>query len=143
MTLLRNAQSEDLVNIEDHAVVSWPEGEDKPTIEHGHDDTKRGAGWGSFWGLLLGALFAVPVLGVVAGGALGAMSKASEKLGISKDKLEAIRDEITPGTSALFVVTNAGDLDRLGERFHGLNMKLVETNLTPAEKKDLLETFGS
>jgi uncharacterized membrane protein len=143
MSLLKDAAGENLVEIEDHAVVSWPEGEEKPTITHGRDDTKRGAAWGGFWGLLLGALFTVPVLGVVAGGALGIMGKASQKLGISQEKLEAIRDEVTPGTSALFVVTNAGDLDRLGERFHGMNMKLVETNLTPVEKKELLEAFDS
>jgi uncharacterized membrane protein len=142
-TLLRDAEREDLIKIEDHAVVSWPEGEDKPTFKHGHEDTKRGVGWGGFWGLLIGALFTVPVIGAVAGGAIAGMAKASQKLGIPQEKLEGIRDQITPGTSALFLVTEQGDLDRLGERFHGVNMKLIETNLTPAEKSELLETFGS
>ena len=56
--------------------------------------------------------------------------------------LETIREQITPGTSALFLMTEEGDLDRLGERFHGWNAKLVTTNLTEAERGLLLETFG-
>jgi uncharacterized membrane protein len=49
---------------------------------------------------------------------------------------------VTPGTSALFVVTEQGDLDRVGERFHNMHSKLIATNLTDAERQELLETFG-
>ena len=45
------------------------------------------------------------------------------------------------GTSTLFLVTEQGDLDRVGERFHVALMKLIDTNLTDAEQKLLLETF--
>lgn len=143
VTLLKNAERDKLVNILDHATVSWPEGEKNPKIKHGHEDTMRGTGWGAFWGLLLGALFAVPVLGAAAGAGIAAISKASEKLGISEEQLEQIRREVTEGTSALFVVSEEGNLDRLGERFRGVNMTLVQTNLTPAERDMLLESFGS
>ena len=54
-----------------------------------------------------------------------------------------MRREITQGTSALFLVSESGDLDRVGERFRGVHMTLVQTNLTPAERSTLLETFGS
>jgi uncharacterized membrane protein len=50
---------------------------------------------------------------------------------------------VTEGTSALFVVTDQGDLDRLGERFHGMGIKLIDTNLTEGERQILLETFGT
>ena len=39
-------------------------------------------------------------------------------------------------------MTEGADLDRLGERFHGLHNRLVTTNLTEAERDVLLETFG-
>ena len=141
--LLKDAEADKLVKILDHATVSWPTGEKKPKISHGHENTKRGVGWGAFWGLLLGALFMVPVLGVAAGAGIAAISKATEKLGISEEQLEQIRSEITEGTSGLFLVSEEGDLDRLGERLRGMNMTLVQTNLTPAERELLLETFGS
>lgn len=140
--ILKDAQSDRLVKILDHAVVSWPRGASKPTTEQSHEEKWRGTGWGAFWGLLLGSLFLVPVIGGVAGAAIGAISKATEGVGISKEQLERIRTEVTEGTSALFVVTEEGDLDRLGERFHGMSSKLIATNLTDAERQLLLETFG-
>jgi uncharacterized membrane protein len=141
-TLLRNAQADGLVKVLDHAVVTWPVGADRPTTEHGHDDAKRGAGWGALWGLVVGSLFLVPVVGGVAGAAIGAVSKSTKDLGIDKQTLERIRTELTEGTSALFAVTDEGDIDRLGERFTGLRSTLVATNLTAEERKVLLETFG-
>ena len=140
--VLSQAASEGMVKILDHAVVSWPAGQDRPTTKHSHDETVRGGGWGAFWGILVGALFFVPVVGGVAGAAIGALAKATEDTGITKQQLETIRTEVTEGTSALFVVTEAGDLDRLGERFHGLSKKLIATNLTDAERSVLLDTFG-
>ena len=140
--ILKNAEEDRLVTILDHAVVSWPVGADKPTTHHSHDDPKRGAAWGALWGILTGALFAVPIVGGVAGAALGALAKSTEGAGISKDDLTRIRHEVVEGTSALFVVTEDGNLDRLGERFRGVDHKLIHTNLTADERALLLETFG-
>jgi uncharacterized membrane protein len=140
--MLKNAEDDGLVKVLDHAVVTWPVGSQHPTTTHSHEETVRGAGWGALWGLLCGALFLVPLVGGVAGAAIGAISKATEGVGISKEQLERIRVEVTEGTSALFAVTDQGDLDRLGERFIGLHSTLIATNLTADERKILLETFG-
>jgi uncharacterized membrane protein len=139
---LQAAASEGLVEIVDHALLSWPEGADKPDLQHKHDSGKRGAAWGALWGVLGGALFTIPVAGIVLGAGVGALAKATAGTGITKEDLERIRTEVTPGTSALFLVTDNADLDRLGERFHGGNGKLISTNLTEAERETLLETFG-
>jgi uncharacterized membrane protein len=139
---LRYAEKDGLVQIHDHAVVSWPVGAPRPTTEHVHEGTWRGAGWGALWGVLLGALFFVPVIGGVVGAGIGVLSRTTEGTGISEDELARIRVGLTEGTSALFAVTENGDLDRLGERFHGMHSTLVTTNLTDAERRVLLETFG-
>lgn len=139
--VLRDAASEGLIKIVDRAIVSWPEGAAKPTTRHTHEDEWRGMGWGAFWGLLFGALFFVPVIGVAAGAALGAIHKSMEAVGLDKDQLDRIRAQVTEGTSALFAVTEDGNLDRVGERFHGLHGELIATNLTEAERQLLLETF--
>jgi uncharacterized membrane protein len=141
--MLEDAQRDQLVKIFDHAIVSWPPGAEHPTTKHGHDDTWKGAGWGAFWGIMVGALATIPVLGLAAGAGLGALAKATERLGISEEQLVKIGQGITEGSSALFLVTESGDLDRLGERMRGLDMKLVETNLTGVEQEMLKETFGS
>ncbi|HEU4491778.1 MAG TPA: hypothetical protein VFR74_13000 [Jiangellales bacterium] len=112
--ILKQAATDHLVKVVDHAVVSWPAGAARPTTAHSHDDVRRGTGWGALWGLLAGAPFLVPVVGGVVGAAIG----------------------------VLFVVTEEGDLDRGGERFHGMPWKLITTNLTDAERRVLHETFG-
>ncbi|HEY7009275.1 MAG TPA: DUF1269 domain-containing protein [Jatrophihabitantaceae bacterium] len=142
VSILKDTEGEGLIKILDHAVVSWPRGASRPTTKQVHEDTWRGTGWGAFWGLLFGVLFLMPVIGVAAGAAIGALSKHTQGIGIGKDELEKIRGQITEGTSALFVVTDEGDLDRLGERFHGVHSTLVDSNLTDAERRMLLETFG-
>jgi uncharacterized membrane protein len=141
--MLEDAQRDQLVKIFDHAIVSWPPGAEHPTTKHGHDDTWKGAGWGAFWGIMVGALATIPVLGLAAGAGLGALAKATERLGISEEQLLTIGRGITEGSSALFLVTESGDLDRLGERMRGVDMKLVETNLIGVEQEMLRETFGS
>ena len=60
-------------------------------------------------------------------------------MGIGKEQIDRMRSEITEGTSALFAVTEEGNLDRLGERFRGVHSRLIDTNLTPAEREMLLE----
>jgi uncharacterized membrane protein len=81
-------------------------------------------------------------IGAAAGAGIGALAKSVEGVGIDEKDLITLRDETTEGTSVLLAVTQDGDLDRLGERFHGLGSRLVATNLTEAEKSLLLETFG-
>ncbi|WP_407345271.1 DUF1269 domain-containing protein [Pengzhenrongella phosphoraccumulans] len=140
--ILRSAASQGLVKIVDHAVVSWPLGANKPTVHQPHDDERRGAGWGAFWGVLLGSLFFVPLLGAAAGAALGAANKSMEGVGINKEQFDTLKKEVVPGTSALFVVTTDGDLDRIAERFHGLHSTLVTSNLSATEERQLNEAFG-
>ncbi len=140
--VLQSAAAEHLVKIVDHAVITWEEGASKPDMHHSHDDKWRGTGWGAFWGILFGALFFIPLIGAAVGAAAGGISKAMAAVGLDDKQLAAIRDQVTPGTSMLCVVTENGDLDRLGERFHGEHWTLVATNLTDAERSVLMETFG-
>lgn len=137
--ILRNAADEHLLTLDDTATVSWPADAKKPSTHHRHQDVARGAGWGAMWGFLFGMLFFVPFVGAAAGAALGAGHKAVQGIGIREEDLDRIRESVKPGTSALFAVTDGADLDRLGERLHGLGGTLVTTNLTDAERATLRE----
>ena len=137
--ILEGAERDGLVKIIDRALVSWPADGKRPTTKH---KERHGAGWGAFWGMLFGALFLLPVVGAATGAAVVALNKAMSGLGITEEQLETIRAQVTAGTSALFVVTDEANLDRLGERFHGMGWVLVDTNLTDEERAQLVETFG-
>lgn len=139
--LLDSARSDGLVKVIDRAVIEWPPGAARPALRHTREAQLKGTGWGAFWGLLIGSLFFMPVLGAAAGAAAGAVQKHVEGLGLTKDQLETLKEQITPGTSTLLAVTDEGDLDRLGERFRGMSARLVQTNLTGPERQLLLETF--
>jgi uncharacterized membrane protein len=141
-SVLKQVEAEGLIKVLDHAVVSWPDGAARPKLKRGHDRALHDTGWGALWGMLIGALFFIPVLGAAAGAGLGALHHATVGVGIDKDELEKIRTGVTKGTSALLAFTDEGNVDRVGERFHGMHWTLVDSNLTPEERKLLLETFG-
>ena len=140
--MLKQAEEDKLVRVLDHAVISWPQGKSKPELEHSRDSVKHGAAWGVLWGVLGGLLFTIPLVGGVLGAGIGALAKMTEDAGISKDDLQRIRTEVVEGTSALCLVTEDANLDRLGDRMRGVPKTLISTNLTDQERETLLETFG-
>lgn len=127
--ILKQAEAEQLGKILDSATVSWPEGAPSPTTTHGHEETKRGAGWGAMFGVLVGALFFAPVVGAGA----GALTKRLNGVGIDDAQLARIKEAVVPGTSALFLVAEGVKSDRVAERLRGIRAKLLETNLSDAE----------
>lgn len=139
--ILRQAASEGLIKVEDYAVVEWEVGADRPKVKYENRDDWRGAGWGALFGVLLGAIFFLPLLGAAAGAAIGVLHKRVEAVGISKDQLDTIGKEVVPGTSALFVVNHDSDRDRLAERFRGLDAKLIASNLVSGEEEDVRRAF--
>ena len=141
--ILKTAESDGLITVIDLAVVSWPAGAKRPTTNHVQEDVRRGGAWGAFWGLLFGALFFVPLLGAAAGAGIGALTKSLGKVGITDEQMDTLRWQITERTSALFVVTDEADLNKVGERFHGMHWLLIDTNLTDPERGRLLDTFGT
>lgn len=139
--ILQQAAREGLIKVEDYAVVEWPTGDKHPDVKYETRDDWRGAGWGALLGVLLGTVFFLPLVGAAAGAALGVMYKRVEAVGISKNQLESIGKEVTPGTSALFVVNHDSDLDRLAERFRGLDATLIASNLVSGEEDDVRRAF--
>ena len=138
---LRSAAQDKLVVIDDLAVLEWPVGDKEPKIHH-HGPGHKGAAIGGLGGLVLGAAFLVPLVGLASGAAIGAMANKYRSVGITDEQIEEIRAEVKEGSSALFVITQSANMDRLGERFLGTRMKLIQTNLTEAERANLYETFG-
>lgn len=140
-TTLKQAWSEQLVKVEDYAVVEWPQGADQPKVKYETRDDWRAAGWGALIGTILGSLFFLPMIGAAAGAAINVLRKKAEGIGITSDQLDEIGKEVVPGTSALFVVASDSDLDRLAERFRGQEAKLIATNLVEGEADDIRQIF--
>lgn len=138
---LRGLASEKLIEIHDAAVVSWPEGKKRPKTKQLQSLTGMGALDGGFWGLLFGLIFFVPFLGMAMGAALGALSGSMVDVGIDDGFIDAVRSEVTPGTSALFLLTSEAVQDRISDVFGDGNAHLVSSNLSREQESQLRATF--
>src|SRR3954463_9503022 len=142
LDLLERMQKEELIQVNDAAVVYWAEGRKKPKTRQLRNMTGAGALGGSFWGLLFGLIFFVPLLGMAIGAGLGALTGSLTDVGIDDQFIKSMRETITPGTSALFVMSSDAVLDKVREAFEGQPMELVQTNLSHDQEKTLQEVFA-
>ena len=102
---LEELSKAELITIHDAATVTWEAGKKKPKTRQLRNLAGAGALGGAFWGLLFGLIFFVPLLGAAIGAATGALSGSLADVGIDDSFINRVRDQITPGTSALFVMT--------------------------------------
>src|SRR4030095_14588065 len=101
---LQGLQKQQLIEVQDAAVVSWPADATAPNTNKAFSRTGAGALAGSFWGFLFGLLFFIPLLGLAIGAAMGAITGALSDYGIDDDFIKKSRDKITPETPALFLM---------------------------------------
>jgi uncharacterized membrane protein len=142
LSLLERMQKEELLRINDGAYVYWPEDKKKPKTEQLHNMTGAGALGGSFWGLLFGLIFFVPFLGMAVGAAMGALTGSMTDVGIDDTFIREVREHVTPGTSALFVMTSDVVTDKVLEQFKQTGATLLSTNLSNEQEGKLREAFA-
>ncbi|MEJ2326055.1 MAG: DUF1269 domain-containing protein [Chromatiaceae bacterium] len=140
---LRGLQKEHLVGITDAALVSWPAGKKKPKTRQATNLAGMGALDGAFWGMLFGLIFFIPFIGMAVGALAGALSGHFSDYGIDDGFIAKVREEVTEGTSALFLLTSEVTLDKVEDAFKGEHMELIESNLSKAQEAQLREHFGT
>jgi len=145
LDVLKEAQKEELVQLQDAAIVTWPVGKNKPKTQQLNSMAGIGALDGAFWGFLFGLIFFVPFFGLAIGAAFGALAGKMSDYGISDDFIKKVRDQVTEGTSALFLLTSGGVLDRLMEHLkeRGIHPELISSNLSAEQEAQLAEAFAA
>jgi uncharacterized membrane protein len=142
METLERLDAQQLIQVHDAAVVTWPVGARKPKTLEMHDPAKAGALGGGFWGLLFGLIFFVPLIGLAVGAASGALAGSLTDVGISDAFIKDVRDKVTPGSSALFALTSDAVRDKVAEAFRGTQAELISTNLSAEQEAALVQAFG-
>jgi uncharacterized membrane protein len=142
LDVLADLQRQQLIEVLDAAVVSWEVGKMKPRTRELRDTRKAGALGGGFWGLLFGLIFFIPILGLAIGAATGALIGSMADVGISDDFIRDVRKKVTPGTSALFLLSSDAVMDRVTDRFKRTDAELISTNLTADQEAKLREAFS-
>ena len=140
--VLQKLQQQELIKVFDAATVVWEEGKKKPKTRQLNNHTGAGALGGAFWGLLFGMLFFVPLLGMAVGAAMGALSGSMADVGIDDEFINAVRQNVTPGTSALFVMTSNAVVDKVLDEFKESGATLLSTNLSKDQEDKLRQAFA-
>lgn len=143
LQLMGNLQKQNLIQVVDAATVSWPEGKKKPKTRQAQSMGGVGALSGAFWGLLFGLLFFIPFLGLAIGAAIGGLTGHFSDYGIDDDFIKSVRDKVTPGTSALFLLTQNAVADRVIAEMKTLpKFEILSTNLSQEQEAQLRAEFG-
>lgn len=144
LTKLGELQKQQLIQVLDAAVVSWPTGRKRPKTRQALDTVGAGALGGAFWGMLFGLLFFAPLLGVIVGATAGALSGKFTDYGINDQFITDLKSKVTEGTSALFLLTGQVTLDKVEAAFTAEERgELLQSNLSAEQEAKLREDFGS
>jgi uncharacterized membrane protein len=142
LEVIEGLSKKQMINLHDAAIVTWPQGKNKPKTKHLGDLKGVGAMSGAFWGLLFGLIFTIPIFGLVAGAALGALSGSMTHLGINEDFIKSVRSKVTEGTSALFLMTSGAVEDRVVEAMKQFKFEIIATNMSKEQEQKLHEAFA-
>lgn len=142
--LMQSLAKQELVQVHDAATVSWPAEAKKPKTRQLNNLALAGTTNGMVWGMLFGLIFFVPFLGAAVGAASGALAGSLTDIGIDDDFIRSVRDQVTPGTSALFLMTSEAVLEKVRASIEAedLHPTLIQSNLSDEQESQLRETIA-
>lgn len=129
------------VDVDAAALVSWPPRHRKPSVRDLGGVTHPGALWGGFWGVVLALIFLTPLAGPTFGAAAGAVAGSLADFGVEDDFVKRVRDAVTPGTSAVFVIGASPAITPIADVFDGDGAMLGYT-LSHEQALHLREALG-
>jgi uncharacterized membrane protein len=87
-------------------------------------------------GFLAGLVLAAPLTGAAIGALLGsAGTAAATHAGVNDDFIRDVEAMMKPGTSALFILDDEGDMDMILHKIQGLGGTVLKTNVDPERVK--------
>jgi uncharacterized membrane protein len=102
-----------VLTVHDAVTVAWMPQAKEPVIGHLKHPTAASAGKGSVLGGLVGMLVMAPVAGAALGAGVASVAARLRKSGIDEEFVRELGSQLTPGSSALLVLSSDGKLDEL------------------------------
>jgi uncharacterized membrane protein len=140
---LQQMEKEQILGLSDLVkVVRSADG--KVKIKQGNNLTGVGALSGAFWGMLIGLIFFMPLLGLAVGAASGALAGHFSDYGIDDSFIKEVGEKIEPGHAAIFMLVDQATPDKVEDELSKWSGKVtvIKTNLTADAETKLKETFG-
>jgi uncharacterized membrane protein len=140
---VRRLQKKQLIKLHDAAIVTWPEDKKAPKTRQLVNLAGAGALDGAFWGMLFGLIFFVPFFGMAVGAAFGALGGKMADYGIDDEFIKKTREQITQGTSGLFLMTSDAVKDKIVEELKGAEFELIASNMSKDQEDELMTAFAA
>lgn len=114
-------------------------------VHTSHSGASAGGGavWGGFWGFFFGLLFFIPFAGLAIGAGMGALFGHLGEKGIDKAFQQQVRDQLQPGTSALFMVIEQATPDKAIAALQQYGGTVIKTSLSDEDTKRLQDALQS
>jgi uncharacterized membrane protein len=111
---LKQLDHQELIDVLDVAVVRWPEYSAEPLAqEHVTDEGTK----------------------------MSALVNKVRKAGIDSAMVESVKGDITPGTSALVLLSSDATIDTVAKAFEGQGMELIRSDLSVQQEDQLRTAF--
>jgi uncharacterized membrane protein len=113
---LKQLDSQGVMEVQDVAVMRWPQYASGPQVqEHVTDEGSRAS----------------------------SLAKRIRKAGIDGAMLEAVKDDMRLGTSALVLLSSDSAIDDVAKAFEGQAMELIRSDLSVQQEDSLRTAFGN
>jgi len=142
LATLQGLQKQQLINVQDAAIVSWEVGKKKPKTQQLTSLAGAGALGGAFWGMLFGLLFFIPFLGLAIGAAVGALSGHFADIGIDDKFMKELSAQMPPNSSAVFVLVKAAKVEEVLPEVAKYGGTVLQTNLAPDAEQKLKDALA-
>ncbi len=131
------------LDIDSAATVRWEPDASRPSVGHLRELANRGPIGEMFWVLLFGVVFFAPLLAAAVGAPASGLAAALHDVGIDEGFVHRVRDEVTPGTSALFVVAHGDALDTLTDAFAAAGSLSISTTISTTISAEQVQALRS
>ena len=136
-------QSDLVIQADQVAAISRDmEGQFHVHTSRGVSSTGGGAAIGGLWGFLFGLLFFIPFAGLAIGAGMGALFGHFGDKGIDKAFRDQVRDQLKPGTSALFMVIEHATPDKAIAALQHYGGTVIKTSLSDEDTKKLNDALS-
>jgi uncharacterized membrane protein len=141
-TKLISLQKEYLIELSD-AVIAVKQDSGKVKLNQLMNIAAVGAVTGGFWGLLIGSLFLMPILGASLGAASGALGGALTDFGINDTFMKELSASLQPGNAALFVLIHKMTADKVLDAIKGTGGTVLKTSLDHSKEQALRDALAA
>jgi uncharacterized membrane protein len=133
---LLSMQKEYLIELADAVIaVKQPDGTVK--LNQLFHPAAAGAASGSFWGLLIGLIFMMPLAGVAIGAASGALGGALADVGINDQFMKDAAQSLQSGNAALFLLIRKITADKVLADLKGVGGTVLRTSFDHTKEEAL------